>query len=251
LANYIRIRASPDWLVWDPEDSRAFCRNIGVPETLIVDYVSLWNSAFRVDYRRFRHELKRIASATLSRVKNAALATNLPALNDGDLVAFTDDDDWLAPDLFEHLRGSGEGFRWGSVRLGPVFANPAEPAYSTIYHLRPVDRLVYSNNYAATGRAIKRLGVNALLEHWNAQRRSDALLWKRWRPASVPHHLSVANKNPCSTVAAKFFLAQDSFRRDPRAVIAGYAEELEGVRPLPWIEEPLAQYRQLVRSALG
>ena len=101
-----------------------------MPETLIIDFMAVWDASVAVDYRQFRFRLKEIAQQTLLRVEGGriigdaafrtlTLAGEVPP---DALVVFIDDDDWLAPHLFTRLRelaaaGAGvDGFN--GVRCG-------------------------------------------------------------------------------------------------------------------------------------
>src|SRR5258708_38655874 len=43
-SNYVVVRHSPDWLSFDPEASRAYCLSNRMPETLIVDFMAIWDA---------------------------------------------------------------------------------------------------------------------------------------------------------------------------------------------------------------
>jgi hypothetical protein len=156
--NFIVVRHSPDWLSFDPGVSRAFCVQRNLPETLVIDFMAVWDGAVAVDYRQFRFRIKEIAQQTLVSVKHAqiisdaalralALAGKVPP---DALVVFVDDDDWLAPHLFARLRefasvGAGvDGFRWGSVRLGrPGYTLDADANFAlrATVTLRQIDQV--------------------------------------------------------------------------------------------------------------
>jgi hypothetical protein len=270
-ANYIVIRHSPDWLSFDPEASRAFCVRCNLPEALIIDFMALWDAAIAVDYRQFRFRIKEIARQNLASVEHAriisdadlrALALEGKVVRDA-LVVFVDDDDWLAPHLFARLRefasvGAGvDGFRWGSVRLGrdfnqgPLAGADANFALHPTLTLRPIDqRAIHTNNYAVSGAALGRLGIDAVCEHFDA----SGLDVGRFAPTTVAQYLSCANKHPASTWAAYLLLGSGEFRRDLRADIRRWAEGVMAV-PLPvdlaWMAPPRDQLAALLADAAG
>src|SRR5580700_5222420 len=166
--NLLILRASPDWNTFDIELSRGFLRSLHLPEDLVIEFAALWEKHFKVDYRSVRAQLKALALQTYDEVRQASLLRH-EEWDDGQpggRVAFVDDDDWMSPSLFESLPSptSGEdGVRWGSLRVGRIFApnGHAEPPVQR----RPLDRIVYTNNYAVTARALRRLGRAAVFEH--------------------------------------------------------------------------------------
>ncbi len=111
--------------------------------------------------------------------------------------------------------------------------------------------MIYTNNYAVTGRALNHHGYPRLFEHYHADRRFGKF-W--WPPKKVPLYLSAASKHPCSTVSVQFFMAQPQFRADPRRHVERFADQLaEAVIPAEygWLKEPVDAVEALVRRALG
>lgn len=256
--NYIVLRDSPDWLSYDGRQSRDFCARFALPENTIIDFISIWDSALDVDYRNFRHVMKGTAIINFKQVhdstflEHAQFRTIVPEPDD--LVVFVDDDDWLAPDLFIRLREAPrihDGAKWGSIRVGPVFSHlPETPAHG-IFYARPIDQVLYTNNYAVTGRALVRLGLERLFEHRDAQTQCDVGAYK---PETVPQYLSAANKHPCSTMAVLFLLSFEPFRSDPRAEISRFADALAELSLEPntsWTAEPIRKLQSLVETAVG
>jgi hypothetical protein len=256
--NYVVLRNSPDWLSYNDQQSLDFCARFSLPETTILEFISIWDAAFDVDYRHFRHIMKDTALANFRQVSGSSFLGHLDfrtvALEPDDLVVFVDDDDWLAPDLFIRLRDApegGDGAKWGSIRVGPVFSPSPETQPQGVLYLRPIDQVLYTNNYAMTGRSLMRLGLEQLFEHRDAQQQFDI---GAYGPSTVQQYLSAANKHPCSTMAALFFLNFEPFRRDPRAEICRFADALTQASPGPrthWIAEPLRTLHSLVEAAVG
>jgi len=255
----VAVRHSPDWLALTEDDTRRFLRRHGIDENLLVDFIALWDRALKVDYRTFRHEIAALSRASFSAVRGAevmshvALRATTPAKDD--LVVFVDDDDWLAPSLFEELAAACprplNGIWWGSILVGPQLTTYEASQYDPIIELRPLERVIYTNNYAVTGRALNWHGYGRLFEHYHADRRFGKF-W--WPPKKVPKYLSAASKHPCSTVSVQFFMAQPQFRADPRRHVARFAEQLAEAQ-IPagydWLKAPVGQVEALVRRALG
>jgi len=248
-------------------ESRKLRIERNLPETLIIDFMAVWDAEVAVDYRRFRFRIKEIARQTLVSVEHAqivsdhalralALAGKVPPEA---LVVFVDDDDWLAPHLFARLRefvsvGAGvDGFRWGSVRLGrPGYTLDADANFALCptVTLRQIDqRTLYTNGYAVNGTALRRLGVDALCEHFDANAQYDA---GRFAPATVAEYLSCANKHPAHTMAARALLGSEEYRHDLRADIRRWAESVMAV-PLPvdlaWMAAPRDMLAALLADA--
>ena len=56
------------------EETRAFCRMIGRPETLVIDLVRLWDRTFEVPYFQVRARLKALCLRALDEVRGARRA---------------------------------------------------------------------------------------------------------------------------------------------------------------------------------
>jgi hypothetical protein len=256
--NYVVLRNSPNWLSYDDQQSRDFCGRFALPENTIIDFISIWDAALDIDYRHFRHIVKEAALANFRQVQDSIFLEHEKfraiAPEPDDLVVFVDDDDWLAPDLFIHLRAapdSQDGAKWGSIRVGPVFSHSPETPRHGVFYARPIDKILYTNNYAVTGCSLGRLGIEQLFEHRDAQRQFDI---GAYGPKTVPQYLSAANKHACSTMAVLFFMNSEPFRRDPRAEISRFADALGQSMPqpdTPWIVEPIRKLHDLVEAALG
>jgi len=201
LKNLIILRSSPDWINFDLESSRDFLRSGGLPENLVIDFAALWNRHFKVDYRSVRAQLKVLALQTYKDVRGASFLCQEEWDGNGECegrIAFVDDDDWMSPGLFENppAKTSGEdGVRWGSLRLGRVFA--ANGYSEPIIQRRPLNRIVYTNNYAVTPRALHRFGSAVLFQHGPAQAPFDQL---GFALSTSDMYLSCAVKHPCCTV---------------------------------------------------
>jgi hypothetical protein len=251
--NLLILRASPDWNTFDIELSRGFLRSLHLPEDLVIEFAALWEKHFKVDYRSVRAQLKTLALLTYDEVRQASLLRH-EEWDDGQpggRVAFVDDDDWMSPSLFESLPSptSGEdGVRWGSLRVGRIFApnGHAEPPIQR----RPLDRIVYTNNYAVTARALRRLGRAAVFEHDAAQKSFD-------RPdftlVTSKKYLSCAVKHPCCTMSANYLMSLDDFRSDPRREMSTFMESVNAM-PLEdieeWLRKPFVQFRQVMTDAV-
>jgi hypothetical protein len=252
--NYIALRASPDWLSFDVETSRAFCQRAGIEESTIIDFVAIWDRVLRVDYRQFRHRLKQI---TLANFKAVAKASVVPhqALRDtvlapDDIIAFGDDDDWYSPELFS-TPANGHGSKWASIRLGRGFDQTFDYDRASILSFRPVDRTIYTNTYMVTGQVLADIGYDSLFEHFHAQVPFDA---GRFRPLELADYLSCANKTPASALSARFLLGRPSFLDDPRGEFSRFAMELRKTKApaeAPWMAPPLAAFSVLIDEAVG
>lgn len=256
--NYIVLRQSPDWLSFDPEDSRPFCLQSGVPETTVIDFITIWDASLPIGYREFRHALKAIALKNFAAVKGACLidfqTLEERLLPEDARVTFVDDDDWFAPNLFERLleKRSGDGFKWGSAALGFVSRALHEQRVGGLLTMRKIDTRIYTNNYVVSGQCLARLGSDVLFQHYSAQ---QALTEHRFLPVTINEYLSCTNKHPASTMAAQFFLTSEDFRRDPRAEIERFAQRIAAVtlteaEGIGWIGPALEEFKSLIAEAI-
>ena len=254
-ADLIVLRASPDWEHFDMEMSRLFLRRAGLPDDLVIEFATLWDRSFKADYRTVRAQLKALAEATYRGVHGARLiphehwdeASSGPEA----WIAFVDDDDWMAPHLFEALgrpSAGHDGARWANVRVGREFAD--EPYPQGIIHRRPADTVLYTNNYAVTGRAVRRLGRAPLFEHFHAK---TVFKDSSFNVLASNAYLSCAVKHPCSTLSVKFLMQRPDFRADPRAEMGRFVDALHASEPLPedaWLAGPYARFRAIMTDAL-
>ena len=101
--NYIVVRASPDWLSFELNSSRAFCKRNGLPETTVIDFATLWDATFAIGYRQIRDSIKKVSLDNFASVRSAQVINHEAFRNDtfgnDALIVFVDDDDWLAPGL--------------------------------------------------------------------------------------------------------------------------------------------------------
>lgn len=255
----VAVRYSPDWLGLTDDDTRRFLRRHRIDENLLVDFMALWDGLMKVDYRTFRDEIAKLSRASFAAVRGAEVIPHETLRETkrapDDLIVFVDDDDWLAPGLFDELEAACprpfNGIWWGSILVGPPFTSYEASQTSPIIELRPMQRVIYTNNYAVTGRALNWHGYGRLFEHYHADRRFR----KFWWPArNVPLYLSAASKHPCSTVSVQFFMAQPEFRADPRRHVERFADQLAEADIPPayeWLRAPVRQVEDLVRRALG
>ena len=255
----VAVRYSPDWLALTDDDTRRFLRRHHIDENLLVDFMALWDGNLKVDYRSFRDEIAKLSRASFAAVRGAEVISHevlreTKSASD-DLIAFVDDDDWLSPGLFEELDKACprplNGIWWGSILVGPQLTTYEESQTVPLIELRPLKRVIYTNNYAVTGRALNHHGYPRLFEHYHADRRFGKF-W--WPPKKVPLYLSAASKHPCSTVSVQFFMAQPQFRADPRRHVERFADQLaEAVIPAEygWLKQPVNAVEALVRRALA
>jgi hypothetical protein len=250
--NLLVLRASPDWINFNIEDSRAFLRSFALPETLIIEFAGLWSRHFKVDYRAVRAQLKQLALQTYIDVRQASLVRHEEwdgkVAADG-RVAFVDDDDWMSPGLFEDLPAIGgeDGVRWGSLRVGRVFGPNGYAG--PIVQRRSLDRIVYTNNYAVTARALDRLGRAAFFGHDAAQLAFDQ---PEFALTTTEKYLSCAVKHPCCTMSVSYLMSLESFRSDPRREISNFMDSLDAIHLdeiEQWLREPFKRFREVLTDA--
>jgi hypothetical protein len=252
--NLLILRASPDWLKFDMENTRIFLKSFGLPENLIIEFAALWSRNFKVDYRSVRAQLKTLALQTYNGVRQASLLRHEEwdgKCENNNWAAFVDDDDWMAPDLFENLSAAmsnEDGARWGSLRLGRIFASNGhrEP----IVQQRPLNRVIYTNNYAVTARALQRLGCAAVFDHDAAQRAFDQ---PNFMLRTSQRYLSCAVKHPCCTMSVNYLMSIESFRSDPRREMSNFMESLDALsleRLEDWARTPFTRFREVMADAV-
>lgn len=203
MRDLIVLRPSPDWPRFDLNESRAFLAGVGFDPNLVVDFAAIWDRTFTRDYRWVREAVKQLSLTSYRAVAGAEIvplaAFDPAACGADDRILFADDDDWLAPDLFEQLpRGAEDGYRWGSLRVGLDF-DPTAPG-AQVCATRPLNGIVYTNNYALSGQGLTGVGLGSVDEHTRAQ---QIFQQATFRVHDSARYLSCAVKHPCSTVAVR------------------------------------------------
>jgi hypothetical protein len=169
----------------------------------------------------------------------------------GGWVAFVDDDDWMSPDLFESLPAPGanqDGARWGSMRVGRSFT--ANGYSEPVVQARPLDPIIYTNNYAVTARALRRFGRSAVFQHNGAQSTFDQ---SNFAVVSSERYLSCAVKHPCCTMSINYLLSLESFRLDPRREMRDFLQSIDAVRLDDldsWLRKPFSRFREVMADAV-
>lgn len=251
MRDLIVLRPSPDWPRFDLAESRAFLAGVGFDPNLVMDFAGIWDRTFTRDYRWVREAVKQLSLRSYRAVAGAELvllAEFDPATCEAeDRILFADDDDWLAPELFAQLpRAEHDGYRWGSLRVGLDF-DPTAPGAQACAR-RPLGDIVYTNNYALSGRGLNHAGLGAVDEHTRAQ--------QVFRQASFHVHdsaryLSCAVKHPCSTVAVRAEMGA-GFREAPVEALdrfwqalAAATAPLEGAWLAPYLDGLRAVFSEI------
>lgn len=257
--NYIVLRRSPDWPTFDLNETRAFCNAAGVREDLVIGFAAAWDSVLGLDYRSYRQRQKEISLRTAYACLDAIVVDHArfdpESCRDDDLIYFTDDDDWVSPSLFQTLRREAlqaDLVLWGSIFVGKLTAaTPYETPASPVVSRRKFSRVVYTNNYAVTGSTLKRLGYDALLEHYQAQRTVDL---EQVTTTLVERHLTAANKHPCCTVCIEYNTRSLQLPSGLPGYLAGFVEDLTAARDAEherWLRDCLDGLIAVTRDALG
>lgn len=256
--NYVVLRRSPDWARFDIEDTRAFLASLGLDEGLIVRFAERWDADLALSFLGYRQAMKDLSLAGAHGVRSAEVVshTDLADMSfaDDDLLFFTDDDDWTHPDLFAPLRASGDaadGWLWRSIFVGKLLSDTRrEKSGGAIVQERPASDIVYTNNYAVTGAAWKRLGPEHLLEHYSAH---AALRDGLFAPDRVDDYLTAANKHICCTVCIRHNSGVPGFLDALPAALSGILADIDAVElsdRTRWIADPLERFAEINRLAL-
>ncbi len=194
-AVHIVLRQGPDWnkqTYQDLEKTREFCRNIGRPETLIIDRVKLWDGTFKIGFFKFRQMLKDISMENFSSVRHADLIMMdeiRERLSPDAFYVFTDDDDWFNPEIATILGRfdprSCAALQWDSAIFSKGSENLKESMNSSNSYTDldwdsiPVltrgvtilkDGMFWSNNYAVSGEYLlqRKVNLDIVCQHYRA-----------------------------------------------------------------------------------
>jgi hypothetical protein len=251
----IVLRQSPDWRNTPYPDliegSRAFCRMIagptGLSENFISDVVQVWDRTFAMPFFHVRAAMKDIAAENLATVRHATLASIASAqagtaTGTALLYLFVDDDDWLHPDLHEqikpYLNDDNDGYIFGNI----LCVSHVE--------LRRVEDGCYTNNYAVSGRYLRRQNGNfdGVVQHWGA---NDVFHQPNFHFVHVPLYLSATNKHPASTMKLKDGLQESQLcAATLTRLVEKFVDETENLT-CPREAEWIAPYTKKVRNVFA
>jgi hypothetical protein len=222
--NAIVKRRTPDWPSFNLDETRQFCARLGFPETLILDFAAIWDSAMRFSYLEYRELMKTLSLQTIAGVKGVDV-----------------------------LDLDGEVALWGSVYVGRLYTD-AETAKTddAPLHFRPLDgKTFYTNNYAVTGSAIVRHGARRLLEHYDAQESFESRLIE---PSLVESYMSAANKHPCCTMAILYNTPSTHYRQNMRSELQRFNDDLQNSlesSPTSWLTPFVENLLKINRKTTG
>lgn len=197
---FVVRRPCPDWKSLTPaafrEQSRQYCRSVGRPPEQVNETVAIWDATFGVSYLEARQAMKDISLANCGAVRDSRMI-DLERLAvksaEPGIYFFTDDDDWVSPDILSRLnasvRAGCHAYIWGSVAFGGFSR--------TALDFRKFDGFCYTNNYALDYSYFR--DRPDLLAAASYHMGADETIPRR-ELCEVREYLSVANKHPCSTV---------------------------------------------------
>ena len=214
---YVVLRPSPDWATQtyaDLEKTRVFCRNIGRPETLIIDRVKLWDQTLAITFFASRQNMKEISLENFRAVAGASLIRISdigPVLRPDAYYLFTDDDDWYHPAVAKALQKFDPRKRAAIQWKGAVISDGMTYLDTGMF---------WSNNYAVSGSYLlqRKENLDIVCQHYRADGAFRAKLAALHRRAGFPvlfhqlfhpgyrvwehleEYLSIENKHPASTV---------------------------------------------------
>jgi hypothetical protein len=215
--DFIVLRSSPDWRSFDIEQSRSFCRLVGIPDDAVINFAATWDSTFGISYREFRAVCKDIAFRSFDSCIGMEVIRreDIPrCIGPESRFFFTDDDDWFHPDIASICRdllptAPDRGGYWGSIRHGyRPWTPPHEEFSELIVEKRPLKPTLYTNNYFCSGGQMASASLDDVFEHWNAH---NILHGGRLQMSPIERYLSGANKHPACTV---FLMKAMNFSQD-------------------------------------
>jgi hypothetical protein len=167
----------------------------------IVNSIQSWNKYLKVDFFKFREELKKLSSVCIEDIKNKTIVTkntiNQIMHDDNIFLYAIDDDDFVSPDLFSKvdLTGDVDCLIWPTIHL----------RYNlTIY---PINEHIHDIIYAYTNNSIlfpsgfkKLINIDPSLEFLEDHRRLDQfMVFYNFKIKKVfDIFLSVYNQSPAS-----------------------------------------------------
>lgn len=236
------LRKSPDWGRLDGSylsQTSPMDRELQRPTGFTEAFIELWDATFTTSFFAVRQALKDITLRNFAAVREARLVTaaDLRSWPPSRLTLFSDDDDWFAPDLVEHLARVAEkadGITWTATMYSGQF-------------LRSPEILCSTNNYAVSAWAdVGSRWQEAVLRHGRATR---TFRTKGFRTVHLPLPLSVFNRHPASALTITQALDERPGRDGLVALLEEFNARAATAAPpdgdLSWAVEPAAATAEL------
>lgn len=146
---YVYLRKTEDWETHTCSDLLSDSFFGQFTARVLAKKINAWNSVFSLNYFKYRSLLKSLSQKTFSNYKiEHSLQKIFDEITEEDFVLPSDDDDWLAPNIQEHLDPKIDIQYWDCVVL---MSNGRTHMWSE-YH----DNLC-SNNYCLSGSCVNKM----------------------------------------------------------------------------------------------
>jgi hypothetical protein len=250
---FIVLRQSPDWghltMSSFEEQARPFCQMIQLAPEWLSSAVRLWDETFAISYFAVRLAMKEIALANFATVFGSQvidLADALEGRIGKGLYLFTDDDDWIRPDIGDALSEAAarghSAFIWGSSSFGDAQGEPIK--------MRALDQAVYTNNYALSEAFFSDTPerLRSVYQHWNVKEATAGR-----SVAEIAEYLTITNKNPSSTVFLMRTLKDGLSREALLERVRDYQRRLAHLNlspPVEWAAPYMLKVRSFFASVL-
>jgi hypothetical protein len=203
------------------KQSRVFCKLIGRPENQVKETVDLWNETFSYNFFDVRQSMKELSMSNFKSLKQSIFIDDIEKLkqeiDDDVLIVFTDDDDWINPDLNDYIGpniSNYDGFTWGSAAFGNRNGESIE--------LRRNDGYCFTNNYGVVSKTIRKKMIEESLQHFKANEQ-----FKNLNSFRISKYLSITNKHPGSTLFLEQALKFDFSSQSLIAAISNYIKVIK------------------------
>lgn len=238
----IVLRQSPDWrrLTYSDLDvTERLDRALRRPPGFLRQAIELWDSTFTSTFFEVRQALKDIAMRSFAAVRGATVipASEVDPWPPADVTLFSDDDDWYAPHVVEHLGGvprRTHGATWTSIYFTGEFTL-RKPGFC------------YTNNYVVmAGAPLGGPWTERVLQHGRAD---VTFRDPGFRTAELAQPLSASNKHPASAQMIRDALAERPGRDGLVAAVEGFNRRVAQAEPptgdLAWASEPAAAVAEI------
>lgn len=237
------------------QQSREFCHLWGKPEDTVWEFFQLWNQTFNMDYRNVRQQLKNLSLENIKKCPQAEFIPyehylNIPPRKG--YYIFIDDDDWVDPQIADHLYENLSRFPMCPHLLLWRSANLGSPTQEHVVFIWGMNGRCMTNNYAVHSDWLQPFSK---IEHVIQHKDANKLFQVNKASPHLDCALTISNKSPISSVSLDRGLDGEFISEKLIGLVESYLERMYRVKDselvyIPWARQYISKTLKIFDEVL-